>query len=541
MVAQLVRLKLTLLANTFRRSVWQTIGLVVASVYGLSVLFLAVTAAVAGGTFEPALTGQVLTVVGAVVVLAWWVVPVFAFGIDATLDPLRFVTFAIPHRRLLAGLAVAGVISVPGLVTALGAVGVSFAWWRDPAALLAALVGAACAVALCVVGSRALTTVLAPLLDARRSREVLAVAAIVPMILVGPAIGWMASGVEKTVDGATVSVSVEAAPAEAVAALVGPVAAVAAWTPFGAPWAFGSAVHDGAWGLLAARVAVTLGTLALLWRAWDRALARALVTPRGGGAAGVGKGLGWFGRLPATPTGAVAARCATYWLRDPRYAASVAVVPLLPLLLLVVGTTSGAGEALLLLVAPVVAWVLGFGISNDVGYDNTAFALHVATGTPGRADRWGRVIPVGVVGLPLTVAFALAACAVTGRWDVLPALLGVALGTLGTSLGISSAVSARLVYPVPKPGESPFKTPKGATVATMVAQMVAMLLVLLVLLPTLALAAAGLLLPEAALAWATLPVGVVSGVAVLVGGVRWGARVYDRRRPELLQQVMAFG
>jgi ABC-2 type transport system permease protein len=228
-------------------------------------------------------------------------------------------------------------------------------------------------------------------------------------------------------------------------------------------------------------------------------------------------------------------------LRDPRYAASVAAVPLLPVLMLVVGATSGAGDRLLLLVAPVVAWLLGFGISNDVGYDNTAFALHVATGTTGRADRWGRVIPVAAVGVPVTVAFAVVACAVTGDWTLLPALLGTTLGTLGTSLGISSAVSARLVYPVPKPGESPLATPKGAAMATMVSQMIAMALILVLLLPTAVLAVLGVVLPSPALGWAALAVGAASGAGVLLGGVRWGARVYDRRRPDLLQQVMAFG
>ncbi|CAM3631177.1 hypothetical protein [Isoptericola cucumis] len=273
MVAQLVRLKLTLLANTFRRSVWQTIGLVVASVYGLGVLALAVVGAVAGGTVDAAVTGQVLVVVGALVVLAWWVVPLFAFGLDATLDPQRFVTFAIPRRQLLAGLAAAGVVSVPGAVTLLGALGVSFAWWREPAALVAALVGAVLAAALCVVGSRATTTALAPLLDSRRYREVLMIVAVVPLVLVGPAIGWLADGVEVTVEGSG---------ADAVGEALAPLSAVVAWTPFGAPWALGSAVHDGAWGLLAARLAVSLATLALAWWVWDRSLARALVTPRGG-------------------------------------------------------------------------------------------------------------------------------------------------------------------------------------------------------------------------------------------------------------------
>ncbi|GAA1712857.1 hypothetical protein GCM10009809_06220 [Isoptericola hypogeus] len=540
MVAQLVRLKLTLLANAFRRSVWQTIGLVVASLYGLAVLVLVVVAAVAGGTLDAATTGQVLTVVGGLVILGWWVVPIFAFGVDATLDPQRFVTFAIPRRRLLAGLAAAGVVSVPGAVTALAALGVSFAWWREPLALLAALVGAVLAVALCVVGSRATTTALAPLLDSRRYREVLMVVAVVPIVLIGPAFGWIAENVEKSVDGASVQVSVDGGSGAALGDAVGPLARLVAWTPFGAPWALPSAVHDGAWGLLVARLAVAVATLALVWLVWDRALARALVTPRGGAAAGAGKGLGWFSRLPATPTGAVAARCATYWVRDPRYAASIAIIPLLPVMMLVVGLTSGAGGSLMLVVAPLVAWLLGFGISNDVGYDSTAFALHVATGVPGRADRWGRVLPVLVVGLPLTVAFALVGCGVADRWDALPAMLGVSCGTLATSLGISSVVSARLVYPVPKPGESPFKTPQGATVATMVAQMAAMGIIFVLSIPTLGLALPAILLPQPALGWAALAVGAAAGTIVLVVGVRWGARVLDRRRPELLQQVMAF-
>src|SRR5690606_6817355 len=143
------------------------------------------------------------------------------------------------------------------------------------------------------------------------------------------------------------------------------------------------------------------------------------------------------------------------------------VIPLLPVALAAFGLSSGAGVGMLLVVAPLVAFILGFGISNDVGYDHTAFALHVATGVPGGADRWGRVLPVLVVGVPLVAAMAVAAAGAAARWDVLPALLGLSLGVLGASLGTSSAVSARLVYPVPKPGESAFKTPQGATVATL--------------------------------------------------------------------------
>jgi ABC-2 type transport system permease protein len=274
--AQLVRLKLTLLANTFRRSVWQTIGLVLAAAYGMAVTVVVVAGAILGGTADPVLTGQLLTLGGAVAMLAWWVIPLFAFGLDATLDPQRFVTFAIPRRRLLAGLALAGLVSVPAAVTTLAALGVSLAWWSDPLALVGALLGAVLGVGLCIVGSRATTTALAPLLDSRRYREVLMVVAVVPLVLIGPAFGWLSANVEKTVDGAAVQVEVGATSSEAMSGAIAPLVDVVAWTPFGAPWAVGAAVHDGAWGLAAARVAVAAAVLLLAWVVWDRSLARAL-------------------------------------------------------------------------------------------------------------------------------------------------------------------------------------------------------------------------------------------------------------------------
>lgn len=535
MVAQLVRLKLTLLANTFRRSVWQTIGIVLGSLYGLTVVVLAVGAAVAGGISDPGATGDVLVLVGSVVVLAWWVVPLFAFGVDATLDPQRFVTYPIPRRQLLGGLAAAGVVSVPGIATALAAVGVAFAFVLSPAALVAAVVGGVLAVAICVVGSRAITTVLSPLLESRRSREVLTVAAFVPIMLIGPVISWFAQRFESTADGASASAS----GADVVTAFVGDLAGILAWTPLGAPWGLGAAVHDGDWGLAAARLAVAVATLAVVWWVWDRALAKSLVTPQHGGGKGArGKGLGWFGRLGGGPTSAVAARALTYWVRDPRYSASIAIVPLLPVVLYLAG--QGSGGVVLLILAPLTAWILGFGISNDIAYDHTAFALHVATGTSGRADRWGRALPVVVAGTPVIVAFAVVSVALSGRWAYLPALLGLSLGVLLVSVGVSSAVSARLLYPVPKPGDSPFKQPQGAALASLVAQTMGGLLTFACSLPMLAMALPAMLVPIPVLGWVSLVVSPVIGVVLLFVGVRWGARTYDRRAPEMLQQVLSY-
>jgi len=535
MVAPFVRLKLTLMANTFRRSVWQAVGFILGALQGLAIVALAVVGAVVGGWQAPELTGEIITIAGALVVLCWWVVPVFLFGVDATLDPQRFATYAMPRRSLLAGLSAASLVTIPGAMTVLAVLGVTLAWLRSPVTLAAAVVGAALAVALCVVGSRAATTALSFLTDSRRSREFLTLVALVAVVALSPVINLLAlrlGGIEMT--------------AEQVRLALSDVAAVAGWTPMGAPWGLAEGVFHGQWLMVLGRLAVAVVTLAALWLLWGWALTRSFEQPRSGSAKRV-KGLGWLDRCPATPTGAVAARAATYWLRDPRYSGSLMAIPVLPVILIVVAQTAGEDQVtavVALVLAPFTAWMIGFFPHNDIAFDHTAYALHLTTGVSGLADRWGRVLPVLVMGVPVTILLAVLGVVLAGRPGWLPPLLGLSLGTLTVSTGLSAALSARWLYPVAKPGESPFKQPQGAMAATLAAQGVNMGLATVVSLPAFGLALAAFLISGTAgllFGWATALVGLAVGVTVLVWGVRWGGRALDRRGPELLLQVTSYG
>ena len=83
---------------------------------------------------------------------------------------------------------------------------------------------------------------------------------------------------------------------------------------------------SGGWRRRASAIAVA--TLVVVAVVWDRALrARAGEPAPTRRSPRKGRGLGWFDRLPATPLGAVTARCLTYWARDPRYALAVADRP----------------------------------------------------------------------------------------------------------------------------------------------------------------------------------------------------------------------
>ncbi len=518
MVAHLVRLKLTLLRNGLRRSVWQVVGVVVGALYGLSVLGAVVIGLFALGFVDVPLRGDVLVLVGSLLVLGWWVIPLVAFGVDATLDPRRFVTFGVPRRDLLVGLTLAGMLGIPGVVTTLSALATPLSWWREPAAAVAALVGGVLAVLACTVGSRATTSALAPLIGRRRVREVVAAVAVLPFVLLGPVLGALTEGIG-SLDG--------------IATLSG----VLSWTPVGAAWGLAPAVASGDWAGAGLRLLIAVATVAIALRVWSWALDRTLTEPVSAGGDSRARGSGWFGRLPATPTGAIAARAATYWVRDPRYAIAVAVVPVLPLVLAFMSPERGLG---VLAAGPLAAFLVGWSISADVAYDGTAYWTHLAAPVRGVADRWGRVATAGVLGLVAMVVLVLGTVWYTDRWDALPALLGAGTGLLLTSLGCSSVVSAAVVYPVQQPGENPFGTKQGSSAAAFTSQLVGFAAVGALATPTVLLTVLAVVRGSAGLGWLALLVGVVLGAVVLVAGVRVGGSLLDRRGPELLQRMRAF-
>lgn len=523
MVAHLLRLKVTLLRNGLRRSAWQVVGLVILSLYVLGALAAAAAGLVALSLAGPDLVRTVLVLAGSLLVLGWWFVPLVAFGVDSTLDPSRFATFAIPRRPLLTGLAVSGLVGIPGVATTLLVLGAALTWWRSPVALLVSVPLVPVALATCVVGSRAGTTLLAPLMGRRRYRELAAGLMILPFMLLGPILNAVTAGIAAEKD------------------LLPGIAATAGWTPVGAVWAAPADAVAGRWGTAALHVVVSVATLAVLVVIWDNALGRALVTPATSGSGGGARtrGLGAFGGFPATPTGAVAARSLTYWRRDPRYTKALVVVPLIPLVMFF--SSGGSGGGALLVAGPLVALVLGWSISADVAYDGTAFWTHLATPLDGRADRAGRVIAAAIIAVPTVIALVVVAVALAGRWDLLPALLGASLGLLLTAYGGASVISARVVYPVAKPEENPFTAQQGGSMAAVASQLLGWAVVLGLSLPELVLGGVAAGIHSTLLGVVTLVVGIGWGTSVAVLGIRAGGRALDAGAPDLLARMVAFG
>ena len=520
MVAHLLSLKWRLLLNGVRRSPAQLVGMAIGALYAFGAAAGLAVALVVLRWADVQTAHSAVVLGGAAAMLGWVLVPLLASAADMTLDPARFATSAIPMRQLLAGLALAGLIGLPGAATLVVALFTTVTWWRSVPAVGGALLGAVVGVLSCVVLSKVVTTATSSLAASRRFKDVSSIVIFVPLILMGPIFASVVQGVSRSTY------------------YLPDLARTVSWTPLGAPWSIGGDLASG--DVLAAivKALISLATLAVLFVCWNALLKRALVTPPYSGGSGKRGGkLGLFGLFPATPTGAIAARSLSYWIRDPRYAASLLVIPLLPVIFLFQSAQAGS-YSMLVILGPMGAFILAWSIAADVSYDNTAFALHLATGVRGVHDRLGRALACLSLAFPIVLIFAVGPFFLTGDWAWLPGILGLSFGVLFSGLGLSSIVSARYTSSVPLPGDSPFKKPPGNVAQTLAVQLGGMGVLLLLVVPEVVFVIVQAVTGESAWGWVTLGIGLVLGPVLFATGIRIGGGWLDRRGPELFAQLI---
>jgi ABC-2 type transport system permease protein len=244
--------------------------------------------------------------------------------------------------------------------------------------------------------------------------------------------------------------------------------------------------------------------------------------------------------MPASPAGAIAARSLTYWVRDPRYGTALIIVPLVPIILYFSSLQRHQSDVFLLS-GPFAAFLLAWSLASDISYDSTAFSLHLSAGVRGRDDRWGRALALLTFALPLALVVALVPFAISGRWSLLPAYLGLVVGVLMSGIGLASVVSARFTVTVPLPGESPFKRPAGNTAQTFVVQFVGLIVLGVLVLPEIVLVAFASTTGSGGYGWAGLGVGAVLGGAIFWLGIWLGGIWLDRRGPEVYAALVRAG
>lgn len=517
MVAQFFGLKLSLLSNTFRRSRWQLVGIVVALIYGLAVVFVIAASLIALRFTDVATATRYIVPMGTLIALGFLMLPL-VFGVDDTLDPRAFSLYGIPTTRLANGLALAALVGVPALVIALVSLAQIVTWSVDPLSAILATVGAGLIVATAVLSGRVSTSIAAFALATRRAREFGAVVALIGFVSVSPVL-LLLTTVNWERDGDTV---------------LDGIAAVSGWSPFGAAWAAPAASAAGHDGEALLKLAIAAVFVAVLWVAWRLLVGLMLVTPQREARKKSYGGLGWFSRMPDTQAGAIAARSITYWLRDSRYRISLVAIPIAPIVFVTALAVAGVPWSDLALVpVPAICLFLSWSVHNDVAFDNSAVWLHVASDVKGNADRVGRLAFPLIVGVPLAVVGSPITASIFGRWDALPSIFGVSICILLAGLGLSSFTSARFPYAAVRPGDSPFNQPQATGAAAGLVQALAFFATIIASVPTLVLGALGLFVSPG-LAWVALVVGLATGVGCLILGVKWGGSIFARRGPEML-------
>lgn len=555
MVGHLVSLKWKYVQASFRRSVWAVIGLVIAAVYAVLAL-LGLAVGYLAAAFEAPETGPLIALLaGSVLAIGWAIVPIFFSGLDGTLDESRFVLFPIEPATLQKGQFLGGFVGIPGVASVLAVLLGLIAYGSQPLLLIVYLVCAVLGLANLMVWAR-LANRLGIMLSANpRVANVLMIVAAVLMMSMGFISGGTATYLMRHWD-----------------ALL-PFLPWLGVTPFGAAYAVPYWLAAGNVPAALGCLVLTLGYLAGGWWLWGKNLARSMANVGGSAhhasAAEVAAGdLGLFARFPATPRGAVAARTLHSLLKDNRLQ-MLTVTTVMMYLLLAVGfplfmsATGGSingkigfgpnPEQATQVVNSGVMQLFGFWIyfctvftgyymCYLVSYDNTAFSLHVLSPLRGIDDRIGRLWGYSILVAPIVVLMVLVASAVNGHLELFPIVLMHQLGVFAAAAGMGCVLDTFITPPVAPPGANPFKNPKNNEgMGKQLLLMLSMAVVMLSALPGGISVIVYVFLTQNLL---TLVIGgvlqLMIGAGLLVGGVVWGGRRFDRMSPRMLERVARF-
>ena len=555
MVGHLVSLKWKYVQASFRRSIWAVIGLVIAAVYAVLAL-LGLAFGYVAAAFEAPETGPLIALLaGSVLAIGWSVVPIFFSGLDGTLDESRFVLFPIEPATLQKGQFLGGFVGIPGVASVLAVLLGLIAYGSQPLLLIVYLVCVVLGLANLMVWAR-LANRLGIMLSANpRVANVLMIVAAVLMMSLGFIFGGTATYLSRHWDAML------------------PFLPWLGVTPFGSAYAVPYWLAAG--NVLAALgcLVLTLGYLAGGWWLWGKNLARSMANVGGSAhhasAAEVAAGdLGLFARFPATPRGAVAARTLHSLLKDNRLQLlTVSTVMLylmmtvgFPLIMSVAGgsVTGEVGfgpdpESANRIINSGVMQLFGFWIYFCtvftgyymcflVSYDNTAFSLHVLSPLRGIDDRIGRLWGYSILVAPIVVVMLLVASAVNGHLELFPIVLMHQLGVFAAAAGMGCVLDTFITPPVAPPGANPFKNPKNNEgMGKQLLLMLSMAVVMLSALPGGISVIVYVFLTQNLL---TLVIGgalqLMIGAGLLVGGVVWGGRRFDRMSPRMLERVARF-
>ncbi|MFT4235271.1 MAG: hypothetical protein QM607_09775 [Microbacterium sp.] len=469
---------------------------------------------------RPADAASTLVVAGTAGLLCFAFVPALV-GARDPLAPRAFRTLGREPGPTAATLALAALVSAPTWLLIAFDACCAAVWMQLGAPTALAIAGAAGHVVACVLAARMAMAVRAEIesetaTDASRLLIAALLALSVPGVIVAVSFGALR---------ATGSFD--------------RVAQLLAVTPFGALSGIPATAIDDWEQPVWLTFVVAILTVLLLGAAWWLVVRRAMTVHVREGSTGGARGLGWFGVLPSTATGAIAARSLVYWLRDSRYLTNALIIPIGSVLPVVPLLVAGVPVSIAALIpVPLMALFYGWLPHNDLAYDSSALWLHIATGSRGIADRAGRLAPVLVIAVPVLAAATALAILFSGESHVLLPLIGIECALLLSGLGLSSIASVVAPYAVARPGDSAFRQPQRSGSGAVWSQVIVLVGAILISGWTLWQATVSIGdggMDGTRILWQ----GIATGAATLLVGIGIGALVFSRRGSRLMEFASA--
>ncbi|MDN5899279.1 MAG: hypothetical protein L0H74_04355, partial [Brachybacterium sp.] len=474
---------------------------------------------------------------GAVTVLAWFLIPVLAFGVDDTLDPRAFALFPRTAKELQPGMFAAAALSLPSLFTLVAvaiATGFELLWllmfgqgvlWIVLAALVLIPANLA-AFALCLLLPRAWFAHSASRASSRSGREV---GGILGFLLFFSAIYAFSLGAQRvtTID------------AELVRTWGPQLVEILAWTPVGALFAVPMDLAEGRVLSAVLRTVIGLVTFVLVWRWWRRSIDASLTSALSGDASsGDAKVSPLVPRFVRPgPFGAVMGKSLRYWRRDTRYLAALGIYPVVIVFFAAMGLVLPESRGMMLGMAIFMCGMSGISLANEIGFDGPSGWVNVVTEMPSRANLLGRIAAQAVLMVPGVIVAMIVLPLLYGRADLIPVAVMGALGAMICGWGISMVVSVLLPYPSSPPGTNPMKDKSASSSNAMIAMAVAMLGIFVPLVPAIGVGIWGAIVGSLPLTLLAGVLALVAGAIMFTVGLRIAAVRLDAHYPDVFQKV----
>ncbi|MET9320265.1 transporter [Streptomyces sp. NPDC003038] len=518
-----VRLKLSLLRNGLKGSSKRKAAYFTSLAFALVVgFFVTLGLALLRGNDH---AGTVVVLLAAILALGWTFMPLFFPTGDETLDPSRLVMLPLRPRPLVRALLASSLVGIGPLFTLCLAVGSVIAVARGGAGIAAAVLAVPLLLVGCVVLARAVATANVRLLTSRKGRDLALLSGL--LIAVGAQVANFASQRLFQTGGLS---------------QLEPVEAVVRWLPPATAVGMVDSASDGAYGVAAAQLAVTVGALVLLLWFWERSLTKLMVTPDGSTIAAASNpakepgAAGFWSLLPGGRTGAAVQRTLRYAVRDPKTKSAWVTALAIGMIVPVFNALQGTGSIYL---ACFGAGMLGIQMYNQFGQDTSAFwmvAQTISTPRDAYVELRARAWALALVTVPYTVLVTAVTAALIGDWRAFPAALGLGLALLGSMLCTGALASARFPYSIPTDGAFKNVAPGQAGLAWM-GIFGGMLASAVICAPVIALTIWFNGADHQSASWTLLPLGVAWGTLATWAGLRLAAPTVARKLPEILLAV----